>query len=115
MRAVLVVEPRFCDFQTVLNRLPYDCVVLYVPDPLAAVQALQALVFDIVVVPSARVDEFAYSTLFSAMRLIAPGSKLQCALPGTRDPARRVEEGMPEAPGGMFIRLMRQREVARSL
>jgi len=114
MRAVLVVEPEFCDYQGVLNRFGYECVVLQVSDPLQAVRSMQALQFDLVIVPSARVDEFAYASLFSAMRLIAPTAALQCALPKRSVVPAGADRRAAANADGMSIRMIRQRAVEQS-
>ena len=93
MQAVLVVESHRFDFEALRDRL--RCRYVRVADPLAAVHALHAAQFQMVVVPGGSEEEPGYRALFSSMRLIAPASTLLCMqakAAQSRDPAPRPVE-----------------------
>lgn len=91
MQVVLVVESHRFDVEALYDRL--RCRYVHVANPLAALHALQAARFQMIVVPGGSEQEPGYRALFSSMRLIAPASTLLCmqAQAGQRrGPAQRA-------------------------
>lgn len=78
MRVVLVVEPELFSAQLLSERIGSAPIILDAATPVRAVLALQAVMFDTVVIALDKIDEAEYAMLVSAMRLISPASRLLC-------------------------------------
>jgi len=99
MQPVLVVESQCIDVAALRERLRVQDFLVLVCGPLAAMHALHAMQFRMVVVSAGREEEAGYDALFSAMRLIAPATTLLRVRSGAgRD--HRLERCPLENPAG---------------
>lgn len=83
MPIVLVVEPHFVNTDALSRCFDHRWKVLRAETPAKAVAAVQAARFDVVAVPGARADGFSYASLYSTLRLVAPGTPLMTLGPQT--------------------------------
>ena len=97
MPVALVVDPLLTSPDSMRELSHESWTFVLVETPAKAIAAIHAVVFDAVAVSSAAVDQREYEPLFSAMRLVAPTTRLVVVARKMAQPTLFLAEGFPES------------------